>query len=260
MSWRARALWAMDRFFPPDVQAFMTDEQQTVKETIKAPERVGAYLEELGRTDVDICDFGCGWGGETLWLAERVRSATGVDIDPRNLEQANRALDGRAIANCRFVLASDDGLNLPDDSFDAVFSTNTFEHVQDLDQAFREIYRILRPGGLLIARWGPLFYSPQGYHLYWACQVPYAHVAFGLDAVVALRNARAPRPLQARSWRDLGLNQKRFADYRNAAQHAGFSLERFRPVAVRSLDRLARLPVIGDLLIFGVDCRIRKPF
>lgn len=42
-------------------------------------------------------------------------------------------------------------LSFPDASFDLVLCNELFEHVQDLDLAFREIARVLRPGGRLIA-------------------------------------------------------------------------------------------------------------
>jgi SAM-dependent methyltransferase len=40
-------------------------------------------------------------------------------------------------------------LPIPDESYDAVFCTGTLEHVRDPVQAVREIFRILKPGGLV---------------------------------------------------------------------------------------------------------------
>jgi SAM-dependent methyltransferase len=258
MSLRTRLLWQLDRLFPPDQTAFMEGDALTIREEEKASSSMGAYLSELGRTDVDVLDFGCGWGGETLWLARRVRSAAGVDVERASIEQAVASQGRSGITNCRFVHSVDGTVPFAANSFDAVFSTDTFEHVMDLELAFSEIHRVLKPNGVLIARWGPLFLSPHGYHLYWACQVPFAHVLFGLNAVVDLRNARAPRSLVAKSWRDLGLNGKRFIEYRQAAVRAGFTLDRFEPLPVRGLARLSRLPLIGDYLIFGIDCKVSK--
>jgi len=111
----------------------------------------------------------------------------------------------------------------------------------------------------VLSRFGPLFFSPQGYDLYWACQVPYAHLLCGLDAVLALRNARCDTPRGAATWQSLGLNARRFRDYKGSAAAAGFTLERFERIPVRRLRWLASIHGIGDLVTFGIDCRLRRP-
>jgi ubiquinone/menaquinone biosynthesis C-methylase UbiE len=193
-----------------------------------------------------------------LWLAERVASVVGVDIDEGCIDRARAALERSGAANCRFELAAGGRLPFADDSFDAVLSTDTFEHVMDLEGAFREIARVLKPGGAFLSRFGPLFRSPHGYHLYWACQVPYAHLLFGLAGVMQLRNARAANHRIPSRWEDLGLNARRFKDFKRAAREAGFDIVRFDAVPVRGLRIASRLPWIGDLFIFGVDCNLRK--
>jgi ubiquinone/menaquinone biosynthesis C-methylase UbiE len=250
-----------DRVFPPNASAFMSGDQQTQHEIVKASETMGSYLAELGAERIgrlDILDFGCGWGGETIWLARRARSVSGVDVDDKAIAQARKAVEASDVRNCRFEWSSDGRLPFADASFDAVLSTDTFEHVMDLDLAFSEIARVLKPGGSLLTRFGPLFYSPQGYHFYWACQVPYAHLLFGLDAIAAMRASRGGSQKQPASWRDLGLNGRRFREYVASVERAGFEVVRFRPIPVKGLKRLAALPLVGDLFIFGVDCHIRR--
>jgi SAM-dependent methyltransferase len=252
-------LQLLDRFFPPNPAAFMSSAEQTAHESVKAIESMGSYLAELGETrELDVLDYGCGWGGETLWMARRVRTACGVDVDAKAIAQARGALATLGVRNCRFELSADGRLPFPDASFDAVLSTDTFEHVMDLDLAFREIARVLRPGGSLLTRFGPLFRSPHGGHLYWACQVPYAHLLFGLDAIVALRARRGGAARTVRTWQDLGLNGKRFDDYRAAMAAAGFEVIRFRPIAVRGTSLLVTLRLLKDLFIFGIDCHVRR--
>jgi SAM-dependent methyltransferase len=41
-------------------------------------------------------------------------------------------------------------LSFSDASFDLVLCNELFEHLQDMDQAFREVARVLRPGGRLV--------------------------------------------------------------------------------------------------------------
>lgn len=255
-------LTMLDRVFPPNASAFMSGDQQTRHELVKASASMGGYLAELGESrarHLDILDFGCGWGGETLWLADRVRSATGVDVDRGSIEQAQQALAASGTRNCRFALSPDGGQPFEDASFDAVFSTDTFEHVMDLDLAFGEIARVLRPGGSLLTRFGPLFHSPLGYHLYWACQVPYAHLVFGLNAIGAMRAMRGGSSETPASWQSLGLNGKRFDDFRNSAMRSGLETVRFDPIPVKGLTVMTAIPKVKDLFIFGVDCHLKRP-
>lgn len=257
---RTKLLWCLDRLFPPDRSAFMSAAQQTIYEMQKASRTVSGYVAELASSDVDVLDYGCGWGGETIWLAGHVSFVTGVDIDSEAILHARLALQQSAgVTNCRFECAPDGRLPFADESFDAVFSTDTFEHVMDLDLAFTEIFRVLRPGGSLLARFGPLFFSPRGYHLYWACQVPYAHLLFGLEPILELRRVRAGCEFSPRSWKEMGLNRKRFGQFRASALKAGFGIEHFSHIPVRRAGVLARLPLLQDLFIFGVDCRLKRP-
>jgi SAM-dependent methyltransferase len=253
-------LTLLDRVFPPNAGAYMSDDQQTAHELVKASSSMGEYLAELGEArarDLDVLDYGCGWGGETMWLARRVRTATGVDVDPDSIRQAQQA--AAAIHNCRFAWSADGRLPFEAASFDAVFSTDTFEHVMDLDLAFGEIARVLRPGGSLLTRFGPLFHSPLGYHLYWACQVPYAHLLFGLDAIAALRASRGGSTERPASWQSLGLNAKRFDDFKASAARSGLQLVRFDPIPVKGLTVMTVIPKVKDFFIFGVDCHLTRP-
>jgi SAM-dependent methyltransferase len=256
---RTRVLAGLDHLFPPNPSAYMSPEKQTRHEARKAITTAGSYLAQLPSPEIDVLDYGCGWGGETLWLAERVRSATGVDTNAHSIAQANAALGASGISSCRFVHTPDGRLPFASESFDAVFSSDTLEHVEDLDLAFNEIFRVIRRGGTFVTRFGPLFYSPNGYHLYWVTQVPYAHLLFGLEPLLHLRQARSGTDWRAGTWKEMGVNQKRFRDYERSAVRAGFSMTRFQPIPVRRLHTLARVPVLRDFLIFGVDCHIRRP-
>ena len=69
-------------------------------EYANAPKRMGVYVNEVDISGKTIVDFGCGWGGETLWLSEQgPAEVIGVDIDESALNQS-RAFAGEA---ARFV-------------------------------------------------------------------------------------------------------------------------------------------------------------
>jgi SAM-dependent methyltransferase len=90
-----------------------------------------------------LLDFGAGRGLKPQHhfggVAARV---VGVDIDAAVLE--NRYLDETK------VMAPGGPIPYAENSFDVVISANVLEHVQDPDAVFREIRRVLRPGGVFV--------------------------------------------------------------------------------------------------------------
>ncbi len=97
-----------------------------------------------------VCDVGCGTGVATRELMRRFRRARiiGLDLAPSMLKIAR----GRAPAlrKLRVVCADAESLPFADGCCDLVFSNMTLQWCQNLDRAFAEIRRVLRPGGLLL--------------------------------------------------------------------------------------------------------------
>ncbi|MCC6580212.1 MAG: class I SAM-dependent methyltransferase [Phycisphaeraceae bacterium] len=257
LSLRARLLLRLERYFPV-LDAPRDRGQHAAFEYRKASGSYGSHAKEIGGlAGKRVLDFGCGWGGETVWLAEQALEAVGCDVNADALADARSFVEQAGCRNARFVACTAEGLPLPDDHFDAVFSTNVFEHVMDIPAMLSEIRRVLKPGGSLVTRFGPLFYSPLGYHLCWATQVPYAHLWAGLGPMMEVRNLRRG-PIHPRSWEETGLNRVTFGRFRRAVRQSGLLIRRLDRVPVRQCAMLAKLPLVGDLLTFGVDCHLVK--
>jgi ubiquinone/menaquinone biosynthesis C-methylase UbiE len=106
-------------------------------------------LETLLRADVDWLDLGCGhhilplWRGEAeRALVERCRTVTGIDYDLTSLTRH------RSVR--RLVRGDISWLPYRDESFDVVTANMVVEHLRDPEEQFREIARVLRPGGLVL--------------------------------------------------------------------------------------------------------------
>lgn len=102
-------------------------------------------------------DIGAGWGGLLLWAAEHygVR-ADGITLSKNQHAHVNRLIDERGLRG-RVTMTLADYRDLPDDAragepYDCIASVGMFEHVgrANLPVYFRQVRRLLKPGGLLM--------------------------------------------------------------------------------------------------------------
>ncbi|HJV97331.1 MAG TPA: class I SAM-dependent methyltransferase [Albitalea sp.] len=98
-------------------------------------------------------DIGAGWGGLLLWAAEHygVR-ASGITLSKNQHAHVNRLIDERGLRG-RVTMELLDYRDVPEtEAFDKIASIGMFEHVGRamLGAYFRKIFRLLRPGGLLM--------------------------------------------------------------------------------------------------------------
>ncbi|MFO0791332.1 MAG: arsenite methyltransferase [Pirellulales bacterium] len=97
-----------------------------------------------------VVDLGCGGGLDVFLAADRVGPtgrAIGIDMTPEMLEHARRNAAGRA--NVEFHQSTIDQLPLADGSVDCVISNCVINLAPDKQAVFREIARVLKPGGRL---------------------------------------------------------------------------------------------------------------
>ena len=110
----------------------------------KLRKALGRHPEPFGRA----LEIGAGTGYFTLNLMQAgvVRSAVCMDISPGMLEALQRnALElGLPVAT---VAGDAEDLPLADESFNLVFGHAVLHHIPDLERAFGEFHRVLKPGG-----------------------------------------------------------------------------------------------------------------
>ncbi len=125
-----------------------------------------------------VLDFGCGTGRHTYEFRDQGFCAFGFDM--KNYVKL------RAEGDIRFFMFPESGdppvIPSPDNRFDFLFSMSVLEHTLDYDSAFREMRRVLKPGGVGLhvfpSRLRPIephMYVPFGgcfqsypYFLFWA--------------------------------------------------------------------------------------------
>jgi SAM-dependent methyltransferase len=98
-------------------------------------------------------DIGAGRGIASYALARSGFSVTALEPDPSAVvgSAAIRGLASETGLPIEVVEEFSERLPFGDGAFDVVFARAVLHHMRDLDGACREMFRVLRPGGLLIA-------------------------------------------------------------------------------------------------------------
>lgn len=94
-----------------------------------------------------ILELGCGTGHWSEFLSSKGFKVIALDISEAMLSKARL----KDIKNVEFRKADAAALPFPDESFGMVVSITMLEFVDDLEKVLKEIYRVLKPGGLFIA-------------------------------------------------------------------------------------------------------------
>lgn len=106
------------------------------------------------RAGETVVDLGCGGGLDVFLAARKVGlsgKAIGIDMTPAMLDLARRNALRAGLTNVEFHHATIDRLPLADDSVDCVISNCVINLAPDKPAVFREIARVLKPGGRLAA-------------------------------------------------------------------------------------------------------------
>jgi ubiquinone biosynthesis O-methyltransferase len=120
------------------------DEQVNMYDTLK---RVRIVFDELlpgslsGKT---VLDCGCGTGWFSQRAEQRGARVVSLDVGVNLLKQAAKKSASAKVAGTAIQLCFHDG------AFDIVVTSEMLEHTPDPKTAFRELARVLKPGGILV--------------------------------------------------------------------------------------------------------------
>ena len=119
-------------------------------------ERLLERLEAIRLEPALILELGSGTGRQAVHLSRCYRTARIVQLDLA-MSMLIKSRENNGPAKRQHLLCADaEYLPLADNSADFAFSNLMFQWVSDLDRAFAEIFRTLKPGGLLLfSTFGP---------------------------------------------------------------------------------------------------------
>ena len=99
-----------------------------------------------------VVDLGSGAGFDSLIAAQQIGASgrvIGVDMTDEMLSKARAGAQALSLTNVEFKKGLAEELPLPDAFADVVISNGVLNLVPEKERAYREVYRVLKPGGVL---------------------------------------------------------------------------------------------------------------
>ena len=107
-----------------------------------------------------LVDAGCGTGYYSRNLLKSGQRGLGFDISEKMIAKAREKKEAlRQELDLSYEIKDGENLDLTDNSFDRVISVGYLIHLEHPQIALNELYRVLKPGGILVGlisnRWSP---------------------------------------------------------------------------------------------------------
>lgn len=97
-----------------------------------------------------ILDYGCGNGLHSVFLAKLGKGLIGIDLSEPSLKIAKERAEKEGLEDkTEFMTMDCEKMDFPDNYFDIIFDGGTFSSI-DLNGAYPELARVLKPAGFLI--------------------------------------------------------------------------------------------------------------
>jgi len=246
-----------------------------VKAFQRAEAEIGEFWERMGAApdvhDKRVMDLGSGLGAMCLWAARAgAESVVGVDLEKELVEFGEGHIRKTEPELSKKIEFWDAALNsYKGESFDLVFTKDTFEHVMDLPGLLEELYERITPGGELRTGFGPLYHSPFGHHgqthpTDYVRKLPWIHLLESEGSICARLNSSGKSAAPISTIRDIGLNMYSYDDYMGFFEDSRFEIERVltnrgtNPV-VRMLGQARNIPALQNICTTTIYAVLRKP-
>jgi len=235
-------------------------DRQTAESNPEFWSRCGGRPDFRGKR---VLEVGCGHGALSVDIAGDGAEVLGVDLNRWRVKFANDLVLSRhpeLTSRVRFSATDVQDLST-DEPFDYIISKDTFEHVDDLEALLQAVYRLLKPGGVLIAGSTPLYWSPKGDHGRTGLRVPGLHAV--LPTSIVMRAASRHKGYTVRTVSDIGMNGYTPEQYRRMFDSTGFEQLEIRynqgRRAARILGTFRFISFLEKYVITGFYLKFRRP-
>ncbi|MEQ9423310.1 MAG: class I SAM-dependent methyltransferase [Cyclobacteriaceae bacterium] len=109
-----------------------------------------SLIDSLDLDKKELLEVGCGVGIDLMRLTQGGANSTGIDISEKSVELAKTYFEINKFESNLLVMDAE-LIDFPDHSFDLVYCHSTLQFTNDPKKVVDEIYRVLKPGGELVA-------------------------------------------------------------------------------------------------------------
>ena len=194
----------------PKLYAKLTSNKKWYSVARKSQDFARDYLRQRSR-GATVLDYACGDGLFTLQMAEAGAEAFGIDISPISVANAARESEVRGLS-AKFQVMDCESLEFPDKTFDLINVSGVLHHL-DLDRAYPELARVLKPSGSVLCV-EALAHNPM-FHTYRKL-TPHLRTAFECQHILRRKDVRAAsRYFNKVEWRFFHLASLAAVPFRN---------------------------------------------
>lgn len=169
----------------PELHAKLTSNKKWYSIARKSKGFAESYLRQHSR-GAKALDYACGDGLYTFRMAEAGADAVGIDISPVSVSNAAKQAQQRGVS-ARFEVMDCERLEFPDKCFDLINVNGVLHHL-DLERAYSEMARVLKPTGSVLCvealNHNPLFHAYRKF-------TPQLRTEFEADHILGRRDVLA---------------------------------------------------------------------
>ena len=225
--------------------------------------RFGNKVNFIGKT---VLDFGCDIGSSCFYMSfNGAAKVVGTDINEEAINFAKSKLIEypSQINVISFFVVKD----LPNEQFDIIFSKDSFEHYVNPEMIIDSMKQYLKPNGILVIGFSPLWKSPYGGHLNTFSRWPWIHLLFP-EPVLMQELRRHFKNEQIKSFAQIasGLNKITYERFLGIVKENGLEFSYLETnMASKSKDQfilkifklLSLFPPIRDYFTVSIYCILR---
>lgn len=196
-----------------------------------------------------VVDFGCGPGTQAVEMAVMgAGRVVGLDIQQRALVSAAELARRHSVSDrCTFATGTGEK------TADIIISKDAFEHFSDLPAILSQMSLLLKPGGYVLAAFGPTWLHPYGGHLFSA--FPWAHLVFTERALIRWRADFKSDGATRFSEVEGGLNQMTIRRFEQIVDESPLRLEYLECLPIKGIP-LLKSPILREFGSSIVCCKL----